>query len=196
MTTATTNNGHGAAKLKGRAVPELDTFTFSSGYTVRVHRLPPMTQQRVAEAIQRMPEVRGVARPTPPKIVTDLGVETNEADPEYKAQLVRWNEACALELNDRLLLYTCLDAIEITLDDAARERIARKRRTLMRIGAWQDDPELDAEENDRLLFVQHIAAETGEDLQGLYQAVMRRSEPTEEAVQEQLATFPGDAPGA
>lgn len=185
-------NGH----VKGRAVPALPKITFSSGYSVSVRRLPPMTQQRLAESIQRMDTVRGITRPAVPKVVTELGVEENTADPDYQAALVLWENAIKLEFNDRLLTLVCLDSVDVPVTDDIRQAIARKRRYLTKAGAWQDDPDLEPDENDRVLFMLHIAAARGEDLQLLYRAVVELSEPTPEVVEQHIETFPSVAPGA
>lgn len=193
MTTTTQNGRH----QKGRIVAP-PAVTFSSGYTVTVHRLPPMTQQRVAEAVQRLDEIRGVKRPVVPMVEGAVAgqLEANEADPDYIAQVAAFDAARKLEFNDRLMLLVCLDAVEVEWTDALRAKVARTRRRLERVGAWVDDDTLEADERDTLIFVQHIAMEKGEDLQALYRAVMALSEPTPEVVEQHVETFPGDAPGA
>lgn len=189
---------HTNGRVKGRAVPPLPTVTFSSGYTVAVRRLPPMTQQRVAEAIGRLDTVRGMARPTPPLVESAVEgiLEPNEADPDYLAAVERFDSLSKLEFNDRLLLLVCLDAVEVDMTDALREVITRTRRRLAKVGAWQDDPDLEPDENDRVLFIQHIAAANGNDLQALYRAVAELSEPTPEVVEQHIDSFPGDPSGA
>lgn len=190
MTTETTNG-----RARGRAAPPPPAITFSTGYTVRVQRLPPMTQQRVAEAVQRMDVVRGITRPRVPQVITELGTEANPADPDYLAALARFDGVVALEFNDRLLTLVCLDAVEVDWTDAIRTLVARTRRRLIKVGAWQDDPDLEPDEADRLLFIQHIAARTSGDLQALYRAVAALSEPTPEVVEQHMESFPDRASG-
>lgn len=193
MTTATTTNG----RVKGRAAPP-PVLTLSTGYTLTARRLPPMTQQRIAEAIQRLDVVRGITRPTPPLVegAVEGVMEPNEADPDYLAALERFEQASRIEFNDRLFLFVCLDAVEFELTDEVQTLIDRTRRRLAKVGAWADDPDLEKEENDRVLFIQHIAARSAEDMQRLYRSVIEQSEPTPEVVAQHVESFPGDASGA
>lgn len=184
-------NGH---RPKGRAAPP-PTVKFSSGYSVTVRRLPPMTQQRIAESIAQLDEVRGVKRPTPPMVDNgdELPPSPNDADPDYLAAVERFDAACKVEFSDRLLLFVCLDAVEIELTAEQRAIVERTRRRLTKVGAWRDDPDLDADENDRVLFIQHIAATNGDDLRALYRAVVELSEPTPEVVEQHIESFPSNA---
>jgi hypothetical protein len=192
MTLMEAVNGH----VKGRAIPALPTFTFKdSGITVQLRKLSPMTQQRLSEAVRRE-----YPPPEPPVTTVEYGdtavEEPNEADPTYLARYQRWQQETAKVFNERLLKLVCMDAVEVDLDDAARQQIARKMRSFTRTGIpWEDDPDLDAEENLRLFYVQHICLGSTEDMREFYQAVTARSQPTEAAVQAHIDTFPGDVPG-
>lgn len=175
---------------RGRAVPALPEHTFKdSGITIKMRKVGPATQQRLAQQVQRE-----YPKPAPPVVETELGPEENAADPAYVRALNDWSQQQAAALNERLMRFAALEA-DITLDDADRARIARTRRHLEYIGAWEDDPKLSQEENDRILYVLHIACATVDDLREFIGALMARGVPTEEAVQRQIATFPGDIPG-
>lgn len=92
------------------------------------------------------------------------------------------------------MLIAALEA-EVTIDDAARQDIARKKRHLSLIGIpYEDNPDLTDAENEKVFYILHVAAGTPEDLGEFSQAVLRRSVPTEEAVQSQIATFQRDVP--
>jgi len=177
-------------RQQGRVVPPLPEHTFKdSGITIKIRKVGPTTQQRLAQAIMKeLPE------PTPPTVETELGAETNAADPAYLAAMEVWNTQTRNELTQRLLLIAALEA-EVTIDDAARADIARKKRHLKLIGIpVEDNPDLTEAENEKVFYILHVAAGTPEDLGEFSQAVMRRSVPTEEAVQSQIATFQRDLP--
>jgi hypothetical protein len=180
-------NGAGS---RGRAVPPLPTHTFKdTGITIRIHKVGPTTQQRLAQAIMKEnPE------PKPPMIETELGPEPNAADPAYIADKDAWEQQTRRELTERLMLIAALEA-EVTIDDQARADIARKQRHLKLIGIpHENNPDLTPDENEKVFYILHVAAGTPEDLGEFSAAVLRRSVPTEEAVQAQIATFQRDLP--
>jgi hypothetical protein len=183
-----TTNGHAA----GRAVPALPQHTFKdSGITIAIRKVGPATQQRIAMKImQEDPE------PKPPMVKTELGEELNPADPAYEYDLRDWQMRTSRLLNDQLMTLAALEA-EVEIDDAAREDIRRRQRHLKAVGlSWEPNPELTEEENERVFYILHIACATTDDLAEFGKAITQRSVPTEEAVQRQLATFPGDVSGA
>jgi len=182
-------NGQGQ---RGRVAPPLPEHTFKdSGITIRFRKIGPATQQRLAEQI-----MREYPKPEPPVITTELGDEPNPADPAYMATLKDWERQGSVKLSERMLRVAALES-EVTIDDAARQEIARRKRSLVVTGAaWVDDEQLDADENERLFYILHVACASPEDMQEFGRAVTARSVPTEEAVQRHLATFPGDLPGA
>lgn len=173
---------------QGRVAPPLPEHTFKdSGITIKVRKVGPTTQQRLAQAIMRdMPD------PPIPVVETEAGPEQNAADPQWiEAVEVRERER-RTELTQRLMLIAALEA-EVVIDDVAKTDIARKKRHLQLIGIpYEENPELTPEENEKVFYILHVAASTPEDLGEFSQAVLRRSVPTEEAVQAQLATFQRD----
>lgn len=183
----TVTNGH----AKGRAVPALPQHTFKdSGITIGIRKIGPATQQRLAQLI-----MRDDPEPTPPIAPTELGPEPNPADPAHERAVRDWQRRTGLMLNERLMTLAALEA-EVVIDDAARQDIARRQRYLKAVGmGWEPNPDLNDEENERVFYVLYVACATSDDLAEFGQAVTQRSVPTEEAVQRQLATFPGDVPG-
>lgn len=181
----------------GRVVPALPEHTFKdSGITIKIRKVGPTTQQRLAQQIMKeSPE------PLPPRNPPDseaaaLGEEFNRADPAFEQALEKWNRETNSELRDRLMLIAALEA-EVVIDDMARADIARKQRHLKLVGVpYEVNPELTDEENEKVFYILHVAAGTPEDLREFGDAVLRRSVPTEEAVQAQIATFPGGVSGA
>lgn len=178
-------NGH---RQVGRVAPPLPEHTFKdSGITIRIRKVGPTTQQRLAQALMRdMPD------PPVPVVETEMGREENPADPQWIAACEGIETKRRAELTQRLMLIAALEA-EVVIDDQARADIARKRRNLHLIGIPDDaNPELTPEEQEKVFYVLHVAAATPEDLGEFSQAVLRRSVPTEEAVQSQIATFQRD----
>lgn len=175
---------------RGRAAPALPEHTFKdSGITIKIRKVGPTTQQRLAQAI-----MKAIPEPEPPLVETELGREPNAADPAYIAAKDTWNGETRAELTRRLMLIAALEA-EVTIDTAARADIARRKRSLQLAGSpYEDDPELTDEENERVFYVLHVAAASPEDLGEFGAAVLRRSVPTEEAVQTHIATFQRDLP--
>ena len=186
---------------KGRFAPPLPTYTFDTGITVGVRKVGVMTQQAVMQAIADEWEARGDGEPKPPTHRVNYGDdetpdykdEPNAADPDYLTRLNAWNQRYQLEIQNRIFTLAALEA-EIEVDHAA---LARKRRSLARVGVTlHDDPDLTDEENAQVHYFKHVAAATQEDLAGFYQALTRRSQPTQEAVEQHKASFQSDLEGA
>jgi len=175
---------------RGRIVPALPEHTFKdSGVTIRIRKVGPTTQQRLAQAIMQESPA-----PPVPIVETELGKEPNLADPQYMADTEKWEQQTRNELTNRLMLIAALEA-EVTIDDSARAEIARKKRHLQLIRIpHADRADLTDEENERVFYILNVCAATPEDLGEFGQAVLRRSVPTEEAVQSQIATFSRDLP--
>lgn len=181
-------NGTNDTRARGRIVPALPQHTFKdTGITIGIRKVGPSTQQSLAMAIMKdMPE------PAIPVVETEIGKEPNPADPAYIAAREKWNQETRAELTRRLMLIGALEA-EVTIDDRARADIARRKRSLQAAKTpYKDNPELTPEENERVFYVLHVAAGSPEDLGEFGEVVLRRSVPTEEAVQKQIATFPSD----
>lgn len=173
---------------RGRIVPPLPEHTFKdSGVTIRIRKVGPTTQQRLAQAImQEIPE------PPVPIVETELGKEANAADPQYMIDKDAWETKTRQELTNRLMLIAALGA-EVEIDDRARAEIARKKRSYQIAHIpYDDNPDMSDEENERVFYILHVCAASPEDLGEFGAAVLRRSVPTEEAVQSQIATFQRD----
>jgi len=178
-------NGKGQ---QGRIAPPLPEHTFKdSGITIRVRKVGPMTQQRMAQAIQKE-----VPEPDVPIADTELGPEPNPADPSYIAAYDAWERKTNGLLTERMIRYAALEA-EVTIDAQAKTDITRAKRNMALSGAaWEPIDGLTEDENDRVFYILHVACATGDDLKEFSAAVRTRSVPTEEAVQRHIATFSGD----
>jgi len=176
---------------RGRTVTALPEHTFKdSGITIRYRKVGPMTNQRLAQAVRKeMPP------PAVPTVETPLGAEENPADPAYERAYKEWEQRAAVELNERMMRYAALEA-DVTIDDRIRAEVARVRRHLKMVKSpFEDNPELEPDENDRICYILHVACASAEDLKEFGEAVRERSVPTEEAVQRHADTFPGDISG-
>lgn len=173
---------------KGRIASPLPQHTFKdSGITIRIRKIGPMSQQRMAQAVRRE-----IPEPEPPTTETELGIEQNTADPSYMRAYDAWERKTNSLLSERMLTYAALEA-EVAIGDVERAEIARTRRSLAISGVtWQPIEGLTDDENDRVFYILHIACATPDDLKEFSAAVRERSTPTEEAIQRHLATFPGD----
>ncbi len=175
---------------RGRIAPALPQHTFQdTGITIGIRKVSPSTQQSIAQQI-----MRDIPEPAIPIAETELGKEPNPADPAYIAAKAEWDQTTRGELTRRIMLIAALEA-EVEIDERARTDMARRKRSLQAAKTpYQDDPDLTLEENERVFYVLHIAAGTPEDLSEFGNVVLRRSVPTEEAVQAQIATFQRDIP--
>lgn len=157
-----------------------------SGYTVEYRSIGPTTMYEINLAVRKeFPE------PAPPlNSVTGLDgkehQEANPADPDYVAALEAYQQDYAMKVMDRMLDVMTDLAIEGEVDTNA---VARFRRGMRRSGVALP-------EDDRDVWVRHILIASERDLQTLQAAVLRRSQPTEEAIREKVVSFPGDVQGS
>ena len=127
--------------------------------------------------------------PLPPKQTVEVGGETREeynyADPDYEKTLTEYSEAQEKRIR-RLLIKR---GVVIPEDNVTwRDEIEQKRRD------WLEDfgvelPRLDTD--DKVDWIGYCAIGTDEDYEELYRAIMRRSQPTVEAVEAAKSGFPG-----
>ena len=172
-----------------------------TGIEVELHKLSPTTLQRIAEAVRAearaLPAGHEHKMPEPPVERVDMGgeirEERNENHPDYLAALDRWGKWAMGEANERFMRIAAITAIE-PLDTSDEEMAAaaqRVRRSLSLEGV--ELPYFDRytpAENDRIVWLLHVAIGSTEDLQEFYQALTQRSAVSEEGVQAHLATFP------
>lgn len=164
--------------MTGRTPPPLEELMLSSGITVKIRKVSPMTLQAVK---------RQYPRPAPPLVENDYGDgkvrrEPNPADPAYAQALEDHLQMVGLKVIDVLM--------DLGVDVAPdAEAVAAFRARMQRHG-------IEVQGDDHQIYVQHIAIQTEDDLERVREAITRKAMPTEEAVQEHLATFPGDVQGA
>lgn len=158
----------------GRIPPALPEFTFAgSGITVKLRRVSPFLLGDVAKSL---------VAPKPPLNTVDYGngpvQEANEADPTYLVAL----EDHRKEVGVRNMKALIRLGVECEVDDDAVQEL---RATMRDLGV-----ELDPD--DKWVYIVNIAITHEDELIQLRDAILRKSQPTEEAVQEQLADFHGE----
>lgn len=157
--------------MTGRTAPKTgEPVTLSSGITVWARKVSPYTMAAASKS---------VVKPTPPLIDVDydgkIRSEPNEDDPAYVAALAEWQNAINLRAVDVMLRL----GLQVDID---QEALAERRAELAALGL-----EIDAD--DHLAYVKHIAIQTEDDMTLLAAAITKKSQPTEEAVQQHLETF-------
>lgn len=186
---------------RGRRVVGRLRHTFTdSGITVELHKIGPTTLQRIAETIRKEAKALPVGHenryPDPPVQVVEIaGVkreEVNPNDPDHKEALDRWGNWAVGQINERLMRMAAVDAvIPLDQDDEDIKRAADKvRRSMAAEGI--DIPYFDAytpEENDRIVWVSYVCIASLDDFKEFYQALTQRSQVSEEAIQDEAATF-------
>lgn len=163
--------------MTGRTPPSLEEVTLSSGITVKIRKVSPFS----LDAVRRL-----YPRPQPPIVDNDYGDgqkrrEPNPADPDYLLALEEYKALLTTKITEAMLHLGIKTDIDTDAVAAFREEIGA-------LGVALD-------ESDRLVYIRHILIQTEDDLQRLAEAITRKTMPTEEAVQEHLATFSGDIQG-
>lgn len=170
-----------------RTPPPLPTVTLpGSGYTVEFRPIGPLTINEISKAVRKeLP-----APPVPLNTVTGLdGNETqepNEADPEYQKALAAHERAANEEIGKRMMR---LIARRIVMSEVDTEAVQQIRADMLDVG-------VDLEPDDADVFLNHVLIGGTEDIQALQGAFLRRSQPTQEAVQEKVADFQSEVPAA
>ena len=153
-----------------------DTFTFSTGITVRLRRVSPFL---VSEIDRVFPE------PEPPtqEVVIDgeTKIEANPADPSYLQQMAKHRqETVERKMNYILKRGVIADEHEMTAAvDAVRKH-------------WRAEFGAELQEQDLLLaYIQYVCVGSPDDLGDLMNAIQMRSKPTEGGIAAEAKSFQG-----
>jgi hypothetical protein len=152
-------------------------LTFDTGITVQIRRTSPMLIQEVQKSFPA---------PLPPRNKVDYGngftaMEVNKEDPDYQEEMKKYKA----DLDARVLKAMIIRCVEAEIDQTA---LVELREQMREVGA-----ELD--KNDKYVYVSMIAMETADDFTNLANTILKRSQPTEEAVQDAVDSFRGDVQG-
>lgn len=173
--------------MKGRTPPALPEVTLhDSGYTVQIRSIGPTTLEALGQAVRKsLP-----GKPEPP-LNTVIGLdgketqEPNPADPAYEAALVAYEGQVQAKVGARLMELMRTYAVVYEVD---AETLTPFRTAMAAVG-------VEIELDDREAWWKHFILNSQADAQQLVSAVLRQSGPTEEAIQEKVASFPGDVQG-
>jgi hypothetical protein len=150
---------------------ELTSFVFKdTGVTVPIRKVSPYLVMDLQRAFPP---------PEPPLNEVDYGdgkkvMEPNEASPAYQRELVKYNTA----LQERLQILLIKRGVAIELSDAQKAEVVELREFM------KNELQIDLDPDDKVVYITRIAMGTDGDLTDLINAIMRRSQPTEEAVSE------------
>jgi hypothetical protein len=149
----------------------LTDFTFKdTGIAVKIKKVSPMLATDIYAAI---PE------PTPPMNEVDYGepkgkvMEPNLSDPAYQRAMVER----AVKVNAAWRRVMILRGVVVDGDDWQNE-VKEYRAFIREITGGEID-----EDNDLIVYVLRLCVGTGEDLDDLINAITRRSQPTQEAIE-------------
>lgn len=161
-----------------RQVP-FKEHTLSTGITVKLYRVPPFLINEVR---------RSMPPPPPPLNEVDYGdgkkvFEPNPADPKYAEDLKRHADDVQTELNNLLIER----GVEVEVD---KEALTEVRDWMKKRGKALPD-----NESDKLAFLKYVCLGTPDDINSIINLILNSSQPTPEAIQEEVATFRGNLSG-
>jgi hypothetical protein len=174
-----------AEATNGRAVrTALPSFTFpDSGITVRLRRISPDTQARIAQALSKEWDATN-PRPQPPlQHVETLDGESdvpNPEEPEYAKALHQWLTMFNIEVGRRLF-ELAMNMLVVDVDTVAVQQL---RDEMAAIGAPFDD-----DADDREIYIKQVCISSVLDSAALVAYVQGASAPTKDAIQAALDMF-------
>lgn len=163
---------------------EITFFTCpDTGIKLPIRKVSPDLIQRLEKKIRTE-----TTEPKPPLQTVDYGngpvQEANWAEPGYLAAHEAWEREVNQKMQEQsqdMLLY--LGVVKhIKLDDEMLAQVQEMREDADRFG-------LELDKDDKSVWVRNIALGTVEDLTDLVNRIIRRSQPTEEAVEEAQSRF-------
>lgn len=189
------------ARPRGRRVPELPLHTFKdSGYTCRLHKLSPMTLQRLLEALRKEAKKKAAgeegAYPKAPVEMIAVGggeeiPEENKQDEDYLAKVRAWDAWAINEANERFLRIAAVDACVFPEEEYDEQAITRFRRRMAQERAPLDIPDsYDNDEINRIVWLFHFCFGSNDDTIEFYSALTERASVKAEQVEAEIATFP------
>lgn len=153
--------------------PELKPFTcVDTGIVILIRKVSPMLGNELRKAFPP---------PTPPvqqvEIDGQMVDEPNPAHPDYQKALNDYNQETEVRMR-RLLIKRGIEFVDDIQAKEASKQVEELRKS------WKEDfgKELD-ESNDKVAFVWFIAAGTDKGIEEITQAIMTRSQPSQEDVE-------------
>lgn len=153
-------------------------FTFKdTGIEVKIQKVSPLL---LTELDRRFPP------PKPPrnKVIIDGKeiYEENKVDPDYLDELAQYESIHEMRVR-RLVINRGVD-LEMTAEQVRQTNDLRE--------FWKETYGKELEGTDREVYVSYIAIGTPDDMNDLIGRILRRSQPTEEAIEEAEDRFPSD----
>lgn len=176
-------NGH---HPRGRAAPPYPEFTFpDSGITVNVPRLSPDTQAQIGRVVreemkQTDPEPQIPMEPVE-GLDGKLAEEPNPLNEAYQTAQTAWYTRYYAAIGKRFSDLV-LRQVQVEVDADAVQRL-REDMAAIRTPIPDD-------EDDRTVYLRRICISSWVDHEALMAFVQRRNQPTKEAIQAYLDTFP------
>jgi len=171
-------NGH----ARGRAVPDLPEYTFANGVVAHLRRVSQFTQAHIEITTRKR-----TPAPVPPLATVDMGngpqFEPNPSDPAYQQALQDYQVFISSKVMDGMIEL----GVDLEVDQGALDEIVR---VMDLLGTPL------CEISDKVAYVKYCCMfDIQVEGQQLADALRAVGQPTEEAIQEQVATFPSDLPG-
>ncbi|MCK9599166.1 MAG: hypothetical protein M0R06_09010 [Sphaerochaeta sp.] len=164
-------------RMRGKMNDNKYAFLTSSGVELEIRKISPLLLVRMnAEFPPPKPPVQEVATASGGTIR-----ESNPASPEYLEQMREYEQA-QMERTQRLITKRGIVRRELSAEELARVQELR--------AYWREEFDgAELEQDDWLAFVNYVAIETQQDLEGVIGAVTRYSQPTEAGVSEHTESF-------
>lgn len=174
MTTVSLN---GNGQPKGRAVPDLTTFTFANGAVATLRPVSQFTQAHIEIQMRKQHPA-----PDPPMNAVNYGdgekLEPNYSDPAYERAMQQHQ----MLISSKVMEATIELGVEIAVDPAALARVAA---VMERIGVPLD------EISDKVAYIKHCCMfDIEHEGPQLAEAMRALIGPRAEDVDDHLATFP------
>jgi len=162
--------------------PQVKTFKLSTGYEITAE---PVNSMLVYDAQEQF------KYPEPPKIEIKQGGSRFWVDNTTDATYQERFEGITRQRNMAALSCIIQNGIHLVGEPPADDKWLKKVRRLIDLSLYEDDNGDITGAEREYLFLRYVAIATGDD----YQVVFNAATLTEEAVQEEMAKFPGDEEG-
>lgn len=152
-------------------------FTFKdTGITLKIRKVSPMMADEIRRAI---PEPQAPLQPVDYGAPKGVVMEANLSDPAYLDAHAKWQRDVAMKTQRLMILRAVKVEGEEWKADVAEYRAFMETNTGKPL----------EEENDLLVYINHICVGTQEDMVDFVTAITRRSQPTQEEVERSKASF-------
>lgn len=168
---------------KGLKINEITQFTFTNGVVVGIRRVSPFLAIDLQE---KFPP------PEPPLEEVDFGdgkkrFEANPTAAQYLKDMTKYR----VDFEKKMRRLIIKRGVVITIDETIKAQLKELREFYTE--EYGSDPE---SYGDVVDYVIYIAVTEAEDLNNLINAILGRSQPTQEGIKKVVDSFPGDVSGS